>query len=86
MNVSRIFRHLKKMYMAHEYHKPNNVANRLAKWAVKYNVVAKWMEGHDFPSEINDLIERDCIPGRLGIINSHNERYSYVGYCLYLHV
>ena len=60
--------------MAHEYHEANNVVDRLANWAVKYNVVAKWKDGHDFPSEINEVIERDQIPGRLGIIKSHNER------------
>ena len=30
-----------KMYMAHEYCETNNVVDRLANWAIKYNEVAK---------------------------------------------
>ena len=59
--------------MAHEYHKANNVVDKSEDWLVKHNEVAKWMDGNDILSEVNEVIDRDCIPNRLGIMKYHNE-------------
>ena len=55
------------------------VADRLANWGVKHNEVAKWTDGNDISSEVKEVIERDCILGRLGIIKYHNESQLSVG-------
>ena len=59
--------------MAHEYLRANIVVDKLENWGVKHNKVAKWTDEKDIPSEVNKIIERDRILGRLGIIKYHNE-------------
>ncbi len=66
-------------YMAHKYYVVNMVVDKLANWGVKHNVISKWTDGFDIPLEVNEVIEKDCIPSRLGIIKLHNEIQFFVG-------
>lgn len=69
--IEECIQHLKtfeKTYVAHEYREANQVTDKLADWAVKYNEVAKWMDRHNFTPDINQLIGREKILGGLGII------------------
>ena len=54
--------------MAHEYREANQVADKLANWAVKNDEKKIWIDRHNIPWEILDLIERVRITGRLGNI------------------
>lgn len=56
------------IYVAHKYREANQVADRLANWTVKNDEMKRWMDGHNIPWEILDLIERERILSRLGII------------------
>ena len=72
MNIIKDYiQHLKNFdntYVAHKYREANQVADNLANWALKNNEVVKWMNGHTFPSKILEMIERERILSRLGII------------------
>ena len=63
----------KKIHVAHEYREANKVAHRLANWGMKHGEVARWTNGSDISSKINETIDMDHIPSRLGIINDNNE-------------
>ena len=56
------------IYVAHEYREANKVADRLANWAVKNDELKTWKNRHNIPLEICELIERERIPRKLGII------------------
>ena len=63
----------KKIHVAHEYREANKVVDKLANWGIIHGEVARWMDGSDIPSKINESIDMDQILGRLGIINDNNE-------------